>query len=137
MGVLAALAVAGVTGCKGKNNEARAAADALCRDAVADGQIAEARAWLDPSQTGHAGFELDLAETRELVDALYAAGSPHVQIGYADVEGTQVSSHLVVDLPPRGPARSAVFAYHASIREQLELDTAKDVGQRCLVIGLD
>jgi hypothetical protein len=134
LGVLAAVA-----SCKGKDDAARAAADTQCRDAVADGQVAEARAWLDPSQTaGHAGFELDLAETREIVDALYAAGAPRVQIGYADVEGAQVSSHLVVDLPPRdAAARGAVFAYHASIRERLELDAAKDVGQACLVIGLD
>jgi hypothetical protein len=121
-------------GC-GKGGGAADAKNKRCAEAVADGKVAEARGWL--ADDAHVGFEVGKAEMRELVEAFYAQGARSVRAAYDDIEDTQVSALLVVDLPTDKAARAAVFAKYSAIREQFELDTESDVGQTCVLVGLD
>jgi hypothetical protein len=119
---------------KGKRDEA-AARNQRCAEAVADGKVAEARAWLgDPKAMG---FEVGKDVMGELVEAFYAAGAAKVRAAYSELEDEQISSLLVIDLPADAGQRGAVFAKYAQIAPDYELDPEKDVGQACLLVGLD
>lgn len=130
------LALSVLVACKKDKKEA-AARDQACREAVADGLISEARAWLDPAHTSHMGFEVGKDEMRELTDDFYAAGAAKVSAAYGEHDDVQISNLLVVDLPAEPSARKAVFAKYAQIAPSYELDDVKDVGQSCLLVGLD
>jgi hypothetical protein len=128
--------VLAVAACGG-GNKAADAKNRRCAEAVADGKVAEARDWLGPAHDDHRGFEVGLDEMRELAERFYTAGATKVSASYDVVEDVQVSALLVIDLPASKAARTAVFAVHAEIAPRLELDAASDVGQRCLLVGLD
>lgn len=128
--------VVSLSACRKDRKEA-AERDKACQEAVADGPIAEARAWLDPAQTTHLGFEVGKDEMRELTDAFYAAGAVKVSAAYGEHEGVQISALLVVDLPADEASRRPVFAQYAESAPRYELDAVKDVGQSCLLVGLD
>ena len=44
---------------------------------------------------------------------------------------------LVVDLPADKAARGAIFAHYGTLVAPFELDAVADVGQGCLLVGLD
>jgi hypothetical protein len=134
--VVAVLAV--VASCKKKPGEPTPEGvekNKACDEALASGQTAEARAWLDPAHQDHLGFEVGKEEMRELAEAFYAAGATKVHVDYSELEGKQISSTFVVELPASD--REKVFAQHAAIKDRFELDTETDVGQKCLIVGLD
>ena len=127
--VVAVVLVAGAA-CKKKKAEdptLREARESACRDAVADGLVTEARAWLDPTLTTHLGFEVGKDEMRELTEAFYAAGALKVSAAWGEHEGTQISALLIVDLPPE--MRESLFAKLEEIRGRFDLDEVPDVGQ--------
>ena len=118
-----------------KDDKVAAEMEKRCTDAVADGQVTEARAWLDAAQTTHMGFEVGKDEMRELTEALYAAGAVQVRAAWSTLGDMQVSSLLVVDLPAEG--RAPLFGYYDQIRARYELEDVRDAGQSCLLFGLD
>jgi len=133
--------VAGLAaGCKKKgaaaDPEAREDLEA-CREALADPETAEALEWLARGDT--MGFELGKPEMRELAQSFYDAGADRVHVAYSELEddGLQIGALLIVELPRSARARGPVFARFEEIREDFELDRARDVGQSCLLVGLD
>jgi hypothetical protein len=134
--VLAAAALVWA-GCKKRNPDA-ALASALekrCQEAVADGRVTEARAWLDPSQTSHVGFKVGTDEMTELTEAFYARGAVKVSAAWTVLGESQVSALLIVTLPAEN--RAPLFQKEKEIQERYDLDDVRDLGQSCLLIGLD
>ena len=81
------------------------------------------------------GFEVDKDEMRELTEAFYAAGAVQVRAAWGTLGDMQVSALLVVDLPAGN--RAPLFEQYASIRARYDLEEARDLGQSCLLVGLD
>ena len=127
-------------GCGGKKDEsARRAAEVACREVLTDPHE-EARAWVARPNT--MGFEVDKAEMLAIAERFYAAGAPQVEVGYGALDDSDPASPLVggllvVTLPASKPARAAVLGVHAEYAARYELDRARDLGQSCLVVGLD
>jgi hypothetical protein len=138
--VMVAALVGFTPGCEKKDTAERDERNKACDEARAEGAT-EARAWLDPSATDHMGFEVDKGEMRELSAALYAAGATEVLVGWSELEDdsarVEIGGLFIVTLPDDKATRSQVFAEAARIRELFEADPEKDVGQQCVIIGLD
>jgi hypothetical protein len=110
----------------------RATEDQRCADAVADGRVTEARAWLaDPA---HKGLDVSPAQMRDVAEHFYKAGAPRVLAAWNTLDGAQVCALFVVDLPAAPDARAAIVAVAAALPEA---EAVKDVGQRCLLVPLE
>ena len=134
---VAAVILAATTACK-KSREPRAAElDQACRDAVADGLVADAGPWLAVGPPAHIGSEVDVEEMRALTESFQAGGASRVQVAYIEVEDVQIGGMLVIDLPRTAAARADLFRRYAEVVARLELDPVADHGQACLLVGLD
>jgi hypothetical protein len=122
----------------GDNSAARREAEKECREARE--QVAEARGWLARGNT--MGFELDKEDMRELAEELYAAGAAEVEVGYSllddeDPASPEVGGYFVIVLPRAAAARKGVFTAFNQLAADFDLTLARDLGQSCLVLGLD
>ncbi len=135
--IVTAVVVAASAGCKKPRDTLAAELDQACRDAVADGLVADARPWLAVGPPAHIGSEVDVEEMRGLAESFTAGGATRVQVAYVEVEDVQIGGMLVVDLPRAAAARADLFRRYAELVARLELDPVADHGQPCLLVGLD
>lgn len=116
--------------------------DSEIAQGLASPRTVEALAWLDPKfdKTHSIWKTTDKEEARELVRELYEAGA--VKVWATDptvVDGVQVLTQFVIDLPANPVRRQALFKWiDRWERRTLESDQrTKDVGQRYYEINLD
>lgn len=132
-----AVAIAATAACKKPRDTLAAELDQACRDAVADGLVADAGPWLAVGPPAHIGSEVDVEEMRALTESFQAGGATRVQVAYVEVEDVQIGGMLVIDLPRAAAARADLFRRYAELVARLELDPVADHGQACLLVGLD
>lgn len=107
--------------------------DAKLAQDVAKGQ--EARAWLAREDTTL--FEISKDQGREIVEAMYSAGSPAVTMIDSDKlsedSNREIGSTFVAELPQDPATRKRIFEAYQKIFEEEE----KDQGQKYLWIATD
>jgi hypothetical protein len=130
-----------VAGCK-KKDPAKEAADhddKICDEELAGPKHAEAREWCGASQDTHLGFKVGRDQMLEITEDFYRAGADMVYVvGISELNGGQIAAELAVILPADPAKRAAVFdAEKKTFGEDPEFKGTPDVGQRCLLVGLD
>lgn len=118
--------------------------DRLVAGKEVDGDRAEeARAWLDPKQTGNALWKTSRAQTSKWVDELYAAGATKVLAIYSPKENTvkiNLCARLLIVLPADTEARRKVMKTYNRIDKELWGDDhtkERDEGQKYLELNMD
>ena len=114
------------------------AMDAECESMLKEPNHAEARAWCDPKNTNHVGFEVSKAEMLKMTNDLYAAGAQKVYItDIMEFGGRMTSACMVVHLPTDPAKRKKVFTTETEIMAQEGGEGSEDVGQKYLMLTLD
>jgi hypothetical protein len=138
-----AAAAIGLIGCMTASNsvskdEKREAqeSDKQIEEWLAEPDKAEARKWLEGDS--HVLFEGDKETAVKLVSDLYVAGAKEVwTIGISKWGDSEVAAAFVAVLPDDTAARKRVFAVESDFQKTVDLEPARDLGQKYLHMSFD
>ena len=112
--------------------------DAECEEMLKGDDFAEARAWCDPKNANHVGFEMSTKDMLKLANDLYAAGATKVYVAdIIELGAKKTSATMVVQLPKDPNARAKVLAREKEFEESEGGEGSPDVGQKYLLMTLD
>lgn len=118
--------------------------DALAAGNLSEGdRAAEARAWLDPKQTGNMLWKTSREQTLKWVNDFYSVGAEKVFAVYAPKDETikaNVCANLLIVLPQDRDKRKHVFSSYNRIDKELwgpDYTRTKDEGQKYLELNMD
>jgi hypothetical protein len=103
---------------------------------IKKGDAAEAREWLKPEHTDHAGVKYTIGTMREWTDKLYTAGAKKVWVADFYDLGKQKAAHrMLIEMPADKTARTAVLRVMADVEKHPD-DPDPDSGARYLHISV-